>query len=128
MKVSQVTIYMVADSRFQDVQAVEGSDISDLHFITRDGTLGYNFIQDGRRKGRILSTDASEMASDHLSHWLRRSGSGLADSKRSVSLKRASKRTSAGPLKLVRRDSSCIRFTRIKTLNSTRSRQAGCRD
>ena len=54
MKVSRVEVYMVAGSRFHDVQVIEGRDVSDLHFITRDGTLGYNYIHEGRRKGQTF--------------------------------------------------------------------------
>lgn len=54
MKVSRVEVYMVADSRFHDVSVIEGVDVDDLHFIIREGTLGYNYIKDGKRQGQTF--------------------------------------------------------------------------
>lgn len=52
MKVSQVTIFTKPGSRFNDIFVREGADgITDLHYITRDGTAGVNYVKDGKRRG-----------------------------------------------------------------------------
>lgn len=61
MKVSVVEVYMVAHSRFHDVIVKEGEGgVTDLHFITREGTMGYNYIKGGRRQGQTFPSHIVE--------------------------------------------------------------------